>query len=152
LRGLTNAGAASACVRMSERVREQLCAWRSARLVWGPQWRRSRCLTESKGNEGEHMCPFKNRESCLASRRWGNNHSIRETRSTGRHHPRSPMRHNPASILLSLLFANTIVHELLKYIIYEQYKKLSLLYYKNIRFGNVFLQPLELFEQNYSAV
>lgn len=78
-----------ACVRASkrasERMREELCIWRSARLVWGPRWRRSRCLTEPKGNEGEHVCPIENRESRVSppAGRWGALQLtfVRETRS-----------------------------------------------------------------------
>lgn len=69
---------------LTARVRElrEMCTWRWARLVWGPRWRRSRCLSGTKGNEGEHVCApsrIENRESQASPPRWGGFHLLRES-------------------------------------------------------------------------
>lgn len=56
------------CVYGSASAWAEMCTWRSSKLVWGPRWRRCRCLSKSKGNEGEHVCPFENRESSFENR------------------------------------------------------------------------------------
>lgn len=85
----------SAYVRPSERMREELCTWRSARLVWGPRWRRSRCLTEPKGNEGEPYVPL--RESRIAS--------LASRRQVGRPPTHSCSRNLQLAVLSIALFA-----------------------------------------------
>lgn len=111
--------------RASERVCEQLCTWRSARLVWGLRWRRSRCLTEPKGNEGEHMCPFKNREARASPPAGGAlTNSLHSRNPFDR--PASSRSAHPSTPSSTFFFLNIIIEaQVIEVHIYEQYKKLS---------------------------
>lgn len=80
---------------LTARVREprEMCTWRWARLVWGPRWRRSRCLSGTKGNEGEHVCApsrIENRESQASPPRWGRFRLLRESHAASYARSRTP--------------------------------------------------------------